>query len=74
MPIWGIAASPLVEGDLVIVQIGGEGACLVAFDKKYGRGKVAGARRQRLVFGADHDRAGRPPRAGLLDRRQRRRA
>ena len=33
MPIWGIAASPLVEGDLLIVQAGGENACLVAFDK-----------------------------------------
>jgi outer membrane protein assembly factor BamB len=37
MPIWGIAASPLVDGNLVIVQIGGEGACLVAFDKKTGQ-------------------------------------
>jgi outer membrane protein assembly factor BamB len=37
MPIWGIAASPLVEGDLVIVQIGGREACLVAFDKKTGQ-------------------------------------
>jgi len=36
MPIWGIAASPLVEGNLLIVQIGGEGACLVAFDKRSG--------------------------------------
>ncbi|HEY2892590.1 MAG TPA: PQQ-binding-like beta-propeller repeat protein [Pirellulales bacterium] len=36
MPIWGIAASPLVEGNLLIVQIGGEGACLVAFDKSSG--------------------------------------
>ncbi|MGB0716312.1 MAG: PQQ-binding-like beta-propeller repeat protein [Phycisphaerae bacterium] len=37
MPIWGIAASPLIEKDLVIVQIGGEGnACLVAFDRKTG--------------------------------------
>ena len=37
MPVWGIAASPLVEGDLIIVQIGGEGeACLVAFDKATG--------------------------------------
>jgi outer membrane protein assembly factor BamB len=36
MPIWGIAASPLVEDDLLIVQIGGEKACLVAFDKKTG--------------------------------------
>jgi outer membrane protein assembly factor BamB len=38
MPIWGIAASPLVADDLVIVQIGGaDGACLVAFDKKTGK-------------------------------------
>jgi hypothetical protein len=37
MPMWGIAGSPLVEGDLVIVHIGGEpNACLVAFDKKTG--------------------------------------
>ncbi len=36
MPIWGIASAPLVDGDLVIVQIGGEGACLVAFDKHTG--------------------------------------
>ena len=37
MPIWGIAAAPLVDGELVIVQIGGEdGACLMAFDKKTG--------------------------------------
>ncbi|MBL8888820.1 MAG: PQQ-like beta-propeller repeat protein [Planctomycetaceae bacterium] len=34
MPIWGIAASPLVYKNLVIVQIGaGNGAGLVAFDK-----------------------------------------
>jgi outer membrane protein assembly factor BamB len=39
MPIWGIAASPLVVDDLVIVQIGGEGACLVAFDKRSGEEK-----------------------------------
>ncbi len=36
MPNWGIASAPLVDGDLVIVQIGGRGACLVAFDKKTG--------------------------------------
>jgi outer membrane protein assembly factor BamB len=41
MPIWGIAASPLVEGDLVIVQIGGREACLVAFDKKTGKQRWA---------------------------------
>lgn len=38
MPIWGIAASPLVDGELLIVQVGGaDGACLVAFDKQSGQ-------------------------------------
>jgi len=36
MPIWGIAASPVAYGGLVIVQIGGEDACLVAFNIKTG--------------------------------------
>ena len=37
IPIWGIAAAPLVDGDLVVLQIGGtDGACLVALDKKTG--------------------------------------
>lgn len=37
MPNWGIAAAPVIEGDLVIVHIGGEGeACLCAFDKRSG--------------------------------------
>ncbi|MFP6694029.1 MAG: PQQ-binding-like beta-propeller repeat protein [Pirellulales bacterium] len=38
MPIWGITSAPLVDGNLVILQIGGtDGACLVAFDKKTGK-------------------------------------
>ena len=37
MPQWGIAAAPLVEGDLVVVQIGGRGdACVVALDRRTG--------------------------------------
>jgi outer membrane protein assembly factor BamB len=37
VPIWGIASAPLVDGKLVIVQVGGEGgACLMAFDKRSG--------------------------------------
>ena len=37
MPNWGIAASPIVDGDLLICQIGGAGdACFVALDKKSG--------------------------------------
>lgn len=40
LPIWGIAAAPLVEDDLLIVHIGGENnACLVAFDKVTGKEK-----------------------------------
>lgn len=37
MPIWGIAAAPLVHQNLVIQQVGGkDGACIVAFDKLTG--------------------------------------
>ncbi|MFT7642316.1 MAG: outer membrane protein assembly factor BamB [Pirellulaceae bacterium] len=37
MPIWGIAAAPLIYDDLVILHIGGtDGACIVALDKKSG--------------------------------------
>ena len=37
MPIWGLTAAPLVEGDIVIVQMGAKpDACLVGFDKKTG--------------------------------------
>jgi len=40
MPLWGIAASPLIEGDLLIVHIGGRpDSCLAAFDKVTGREK-----------------------------------
>ena len=40
IPIWGIAAAPLVENNLIIVQIGGkDNACLVAFDKTTGKEK-----------------------------------
>jgi len=38
MPIWGIAAAPLVYDDLLILHIGGrQGACVVALDKLTGR-------------------------------------
>jgi len=37
LPVWGISAAPLVDGDLLILQIGGENnACVVALDKKTG--------------------------------------
>jgi outer membrane protein assembly factor BamB len=38
VPTWGIAAAPLVEAGMLIVQVGGRGdACLVAFDKATGQ-------------------------------------
>ena len=38
MPIWGLSCSPLIERDLVILQIGGDdGACLVALDRITGK-------------------------------------
>jgi outer membrane protein assembly factor BamB len=36
MPIWGIAGSPLIHDHLVIMQISGRGACIVALDKDTG--------------------------------------
>ncbi len=38
IPIWGLASSPILEKDKLIVQLGGEpNACLVAFDKDSGK-------------------------------------
>ncbi len=37
MPIWGIAASPLIYGDTVIQQVAGSQACMVAFEKSTGK-------------------------------------
>lgn len=37
IPTWGHACSPLVDGDRLVVQIGGENACLVAFDRTTGK-------------------------------------
>lgn len=36
-PIWGFAAHPLVDGDLLHCIVGGEGSVAVAFDKKTGK-------------------------------------
>jgi outer membrane protein assembly factor BamB len=37
MPRWGISAAPIVEGGLLITQIGGAGeGCVVAFDRRTG--------------------------------------
>lgn len=38
MPIWGIAGAPLVDGERLIIHLGGsDGACVVALDKSTGR-------------------------------------
>jgi outer membrane protein assembly factor BamB len=40
MPIWGIAAAPLIEKNTVYLQIGGSnGACIIALDKTTGAEK-----------------------------------
>lgn len=36
LPEWGVACSPLVDGELVIVQPGGKGGSVVALDKRTG--------------------------------------
>ena len=36
-PIWGFAAHPLVDGDLLYCVVGGEGSVAVAFEKRTGR-------------------------------------
>ncbi len=36
-PTWGVSTSPLIEGDLLLVDVGGKGtSSIVAFDKKTG--------------------------------------
>ena len=37
LPNWGVSTSPLVDGDLVIFEIGGEEASFAAFDRKTGK-------------------------------------
>lgn len=37
LPTWGMAASPLVEGDQLITLVGGEKALVVSFDKATGK-------------------------------------
>jgi outer membrane protein assembly factor BamB len=39
MPIWGIACSPIVYGDQLIVQLGAEGATVISLDKLTGKEK-----------------------------------
>ncbi len=36
IPVWGISAAPLIVDDLIILHIGGRGACVVALDKQSG--------------------------------------
>jgi outer membrane protein assembly factor BamB len=37
MPIWGIAASPLIDGNRLILTIGGKHACVIALNKTDGK-------------------------------------
>ena len=52
MPIWGLAAAPLIYRDLVILHIGGrDGACIVALEKDSGD-EVWRALRDRASYSA----------------------
>jgi outer membrane protein assembly factor BamB len=44
IPTWGLASSPLIEGEFVIVQAGGKKGSVVAFDRKTGEQKWATGR------------------------------
>ena len=57
MPIWGISAAPLIFEDLVILHIGGRGACVVALNKHRRPRSLEGARRPRPILGADPRRS-----------------
>lgn len=48
IPTWGLASSPLVDGDRVIVQVGGKEGCFMAFDRRTGA----------VIWKALSDRAG----------------
>jgi outer membrane protein assembly factor BamB len=37
LPVWGITAAPLIVGEVVILHIGGQGACIVALNKNSGK-------------------------------------
>jgi outer membrane protein assembly factor BamB len=37
VPEWGFAGSPVIDGDNVIVHLGGKDACLLALDRKTGK-------------------------------------
>ena len=37
VPVWGYAAHPLIDGDLLYCLVGGEGSAVVAFDKHTGK-------------------------------------
>ena len=48
LPTWGLASSPLVDGDRILVQVGGADACVMAFDRTTGK----------VAWKALNDRAG----------------
>lgn len=82
VPTWGIAASPLVEGDLIFLHVGGRpGACVVALDKRTGEERwralddsasyaapimITQANRRVLVVWTAQRVAGLDPRTGTL--------
>jgi outer membrane protein assembly factor BamB len=37
LPMWGMACSPLLDGERVVVQVGAPDGCLMAFDRRTGK-------------------------------------
>ena len=51
-PLWGYSASPLVEGDLIYTQAGGEGRAVVALDKRTGKEVWRGLQAEEVGYSA----------------------
>ena len=56
-PLWGFAGHPFIDGDKLICITGGEGACVVAFDKKTGKELWKSAERRRAGLQHTDDRS-----------------
>ena len=52
MPIWGVSAAPLIHDDLLILQIGGRDACVVAFGRKDGDERWTALAKDRACYSA----------------------
>lgn len=61
MPIWGIAGSPIIHKDTIIMQIGGSDVCVIGLDKYTGKDQW-GSLKERACYAAPIlvEQAGKP--------------